>query len=119
LLPVSDYVGNMSADTIFASRRLVEKNPDAIRRFLLGWFDTIAFMRKNRTETVRIARTVTEFSQTVAEREYDQCMPMFNDNGRFDAESLATLQRSMTDLKLLDHPPDMATLYTEEFLPKR
>jgi hypothetical protein len=43
---------------------------------------------------------------------------MFNLDGRFNAETLATLKRSFADLKLLDTPPDMAKLYTEEFLPK-
>jgi hypothetical protein len=32
-------------------------------------------------------------------------------------ESLATLQRSFKELKLLDTSPDMSKLYTEEFLP--
>ena len=119
LLPVSDYVGNMSSDTIFASRALIAGNPDAIRRFLAGWFDSVRYMRANRAETVRIGRAITGFSQTVQEREYDQAMPMFNDDGRFDAESLATLKRSFADLDLLPAPPDMATLYTEAFLPRR
>jgi hypothetical protein len=44
---------------------------------------------------------------------------MFNDDGKFDAESIATLKRSYADLKLLDFTPDMTKLYTEEFLPKR
>ena len=116
---VSDFIGNMSSDTIFASNRLIESNPDAIRRFLAGWFDAVDFMRANKAETVRIARGVTGFSDYVQAREYDQSIGMFNDDGKFDAQSLATLKRSFADLKLLDTPPDMAKLYTERFLPKR
>jgi NitT/TauT family transport system substrate-binding protein len=119
LVSVASYVGNMSAATIFASNRLVQDNPDAIRRFLVGWFETIDYMRKNRAETVRITRGVTGYSQTVQEREYDLLMPMFNEDGKFDAESIATLKRSFTDLKLLDFTPDFSTLYTERFLPKQ
>jgi hypothetical protein len=33
-------------------------------------------------------------------------------------ESLTTLKQSFVDLQLLPSPPDMATLYTEQFLPK-
>jgi NitT/TauT family transport system substrate-binding protein len=119
VLPVSDYEGNLSAGTIFASRRLIASNPDLIRRFLAGWFETVDFMRHNKDETVRIATGMTGFSPSVQGREYDLTMKMFSDDGKFDAESLATLKRSFADLKLLDAPPDMATLYTEEFLPKR
>jgi NitT/TauT family transport system substrate-binding protein len=119
LFPVSDYEGNLSAATIFASRRLIASNPDAIRRFLAGWFDTVDFMRHNKAETVRIGSAMTGFTPTVQGKEYDLTISMFNDDGKFDAESLATLKRSFADLKLLDAPPDMATLYTEEFLPKR
>ena len=33
---------------------MVEKRPDALRRFLRGWFKTIAFIRANKAETVKI-----------------------------------------------------------------
>jgi ABC-type nitrate/sulfonate/bicarbonate transport system substrate-binding protein len=119
LASVASYVGNMSAATIFASNRMVHDNPDAIRRFLAGWFDAVAFMRANKAETVRITKGVTGYSQNVQEREYDLTISMFNDNGKFDAESIATLKRSFADLKLLDFTPDFSKLYTEEYLPKR
>jgi hypothetical protein len=43
---------------------------------------------------------------------------MFSTDCRFDAQSLANLERSFVDLKLVETPPDMAKLYTEAFLPK-
>jgi len=119
LIPVSDYLGNMCSDAIFASTQLIKTNPDAIRRFLVAWFESTDYMRHNKAETVRIIRGVTGFDETVQGREYDQSIPMFNDDGKFDAQSLATLERSFSDLKLLDFKPDMSTLYTEAFLPKR
>src|SRR5580700_7145948 len=32
---------------IYARRSFIDKNPDAVRAFLAGWFETIAFMRQN------------------------------------------------------------------------
>lgn len=119
LLPVSDYVGGMCATVIFASKHLMDSNPDAIRGFLVAWFETVDFMRHNKAKTVEIIRGVTGFSQSVQAKEYDRTMPAFNDNGKFDANSLTTLKRSFADLKLLDHEPDMSKLYTEAYLPKR
>ena len=44
---------------IFATNKLIAERGDAIRKFLAGWFDTIAFMRRNKAETVKIAAEVT------------------------------------------------------------
>ena len=41
---------------IFATDKVIASRPDAIRGFLKGWFETIAFMRKNKAETVTIAK---------------------------------------------------------------
>jgi hypothetical protein len=75
-------------------------------------------MRHNKAEAVKMTSELTGFSQAVQAKEYDLTMPMFTKDGKFDAESLATLKRSFTDLKILETPPDMTKLYTEEFLPK-
>ncbi|HEY6601948.1 MAG TPA: ABC transporter substrate-binding protein, partial [Xanthobacteraceae bacterium] len=44
---------------IFATNKLIAERPQAVRGFLKGWFETIAFMRKNKAETVAIASDVT------------------------------------------------------------
>ena len=102
---------------IYASDKVVHDRPDAVRRFLKGWFETIAFMRKNKAETVRITRTVTNFPQDVEDKEYDIVMPMFSSDGRFDPAALAVIRRSFVDLHLLDTEPDLTKYYTEKFLP--
>jgi len=76
-------------------------------------------MKKNRDETVKLAAEMTGFSRNVQAKEYDLTLPMYSNDGKFDAESLANLKRSFADLKLLDFEPDMTKLYTEKFLPKR
>lgn len=119
LLPVSQYTGNMAAGTIFVTKGFADKNPDAVRRFLAGWFETIDFMRHNKAEAVTMTAALTGFSLAVQGKEYDLTMPMFTKDGKFDAESLATLKRSFVDLKILETPPDMSKLYTEAFLPQR
>lgn len=119
LIPASDFEGNLAAGTIFATRHLIATNPDAIRRFLAAWFDTIDFMRKNRAATVKIESAVTGYPEAVQGKEYDETIGMFSDGCTFDQESLANLKRSFIDLKLLAAPPDMSKLYTTAFMPKR
>ena len=119
LFPASDIVKDFMIHAIFASNQMVQKNPDAIRRFLAGWFDTISFMRTNRDETVRVSRERTNFSLGVEAQQYDLVMPMFSDTGRFDPRALATIQRSFVDLGLIAREPDLTKYYTEQFLPGR
>jgi len=118
LAPVSQYVGKLAVGTIYASKRLIETDPDAVRAFVAGWVETIDFIRSHKAETVKIESEITGFSQSVMARDYDITIGMFTKDCRFDAESLATLKRSFVDLKLLPAPPDMSALYTEAFLPK-
>jgi NitT/TauT family transport system substrate-binding protein len=102
---------------IFATNKLIADHPELVRRFLKGWFETIAFMRANKAETVAIAREVTNKDEDITSRSYDELMPMFSDDGRFNPAALATLAKSFVELQLLPTQPDPAKLYTEEFLP--
>jgi NitT/TauT family transport system substrate-binding protein len=117
LFPTSDIVTDFLIHAIFASQPLVRDNPDAVRRFLKGWFETIAFMRADKAAAVRVARTITNFSEAVEEREYDGVMPMFSADGKFPPSAMTVLQGSFVELQLLDKEPDLAKYYTEEFLP--
>ena len=103
---------------IYAADKLIAERPEAVRAFLRGWFEAIAFMRKNKAETVAIANDVTGKDAEINSRVYDELMPMFSDDGKFDAAALATLAKSYVELQLLPAEPDPKQLYTEEFLPK-
>jgi NitT/TauT family transport system substrate-binding protein len=118
IAPASSWAGELGGSVIFATRALIASDPDAIRRFLVGWFDAVRFMRANRGESVKLAAQMTGMPIPIEAREFDLTLPMFNTDGHFNAEILATLKRSFAELKLLDQPPDMSKLYTEEFLPK-
>jgi ABC-type nitrate/sulfonate/bicarbonate transport system substrate-binding protein len=103
---------------IFATDKVIATKPEVVRNFLKGWFETIAFMRSNKAETVKVAMEVMDKDQDISNRVYDELMPMFSDTGRFDAKALETLSKSYVELKLLPSEPDMSKLYTEAFLPK-
>jgi ABC-type nitrate/sulfonate/bicarbonate transport system substrate-binding protein len=103
---------------IFATDKVIAGKPEVVRNFLKGWFETIAFMRSHKAETVKIAKEVMEKDEDISGRVYDELMPMFSNTGRFDKAALATLSKSYVELKLLPSEPDMSKLYTEAFLPK-
>jgi len=116
LLRFGDLVPDFHIHVIFATDKLIAARPGVVRGFLAGWFETIGFMRANRDKTVETAMSVLD--RGIAERTYDELMPMFSDDGRFNPKALAMLGRSYADLKFLPAEPDMSKLYTESFLPK-
>jgi NitT/TauT family transport system substrate-binding protein len=118
LFPVSKYEGKLAAGALYASRHIVDTNPDAVRAFVAGWIETVDYIRAHKAETVKIESVITGFPESVMAKDYDLTVGMFTKACGFDAESLATLKQSFIDLNLLPSPPDMATLYTERFLPK-
>jgi ABC-type nitrate/sulfonate/bicarbonate transport system substrate-binding protein len=118
LFPVSKYEGKLAAGTLYASNHIIETNPDAVRAFVAGWVETVNYIRIHRAETVKMQAAITGSSESVMARDYDLTIDMFTKACEFDAESLATLQRSFVDLGLLPSAPDMSKLYTEQFLPK-
>ncbi len=118
LIPASNYVGNIAAGALFATDQLMAHKPDAVRNFVAAWLETVDYMRKNKAETVAIESAVAGYSPTVMSKEYDLTIGMFSSDCKFDAQSLANLDRSFVDLQLVETPPNMSTLYTEAFLPK-
>jgi len=117
LVRFGDIVPVFIMHVIYATDNAMAQRPEDLRRFLAGWFETIAFMRKNKAASVKIASQVTNVSAEIIDRTYDQVMPMFSDDGRFDPQALAVLRRSFVELGLLPTEPDMTKLYTERFLP--
>jgi len=117
LIPASQIVSNFLMNAAFASNRLVAEQPEAIRAFLAAWYETVAYMRANRDETVTLARAIDGFAQEVEERNYDAVMPSMSADGKFPPEGLAALRRSFVDLEILPSEPDVAKYVTERFLP--
>jgi NitT/TauT family transport system substrate-binding protein len=118
LFPVTKYEGNLAAGTVYASNSLIKNNPKAVRAFVAAWIETVDYMRTHKAATVKIESKITGFPESVMAKDYDLTVGMFTKDCKFDPESLATLQRSFADLKLLPTTPDMSKLYTDAFIPK-
>lgn len=119
LLDCSQYVPTLELFTIFASTALTQKNPDALRRFLAGWYEAVVYMQSHKDETVAIAAKVMSYPPVVAARSYDSFAAKFSTTGRFDPQAIEKLRTSFQDLGAIEGPVDLSKFYTEEFLPKR
>jgi len=119
LAPCSDYIHHFITHAIYAQNDIIKNKPDVLRRFLKGWFETIAYMQKNKAMSVKIASKVTGASEELESLEYDRLMPsFFSPNGKFHAEDVAAVAKALQLMRSLDKLPDMSKLYTEQFLPK-
>src|SRR5262245_40143184 len=119
ILRFNELVKDFHVHVIFATDKAIASRPAALTAFMVGWFDTIAFTRANKAETVKIAKDVMQTDEPTTAAIYDELMPMFSDDGRFEPKALAVLARSFVEMKTLPTEPDMSKLYTELFLPKK
>jgi NitT/TauT family transport system substrate-binding protein len=116
LLKFGDIVTAYVNHVIYATDDEMAQHPDNVRRFLAGWFETIAYVKHNKADTVRIASAVLKIPEPMVGRVYDETVRMLSDDGRFDAKGLAVLSRSFVEMNMLPAAPDMSKLYTERFL---
>ncbi len=59
---ITDFI----ADMIYASDAMMQHHPDQVRAFLRGWFDTIAFMKTHKAETIRMSQQDTRLPDAIA-----------------------------------------------------
>lgn len=101
----------------YATNKIIAEHPDQLKEFLAAWFDTVAWMKANKEDTVKLAAPVMHASLDIASRDYDETMPTFSDTGKFEPAALKVLARSFVQMGALPSEPDMSKLYTEKFLP--
>jgi NitT/TauT family transport system substrate-binding protein len=112
-----EIVPDFIMHVIYATKNIEEKNPDALKRFMEGWFETIRFMRANKEETVNMGVAPMRVPKHIVERSYDEMMAMFSDTGKFEPKAVDVLARSFVELGMLDTKPDLTKYYTEKYLP--
>jgi ABC-type nitrate/sulfonate/bicarbonate transport system substrate-binding protein len=113
----ADFVHPFLAHAIFATSELAAKHPDAVRRFLAAWFETVAFAKSHKDEAIRFSAPVTRAPPAMGSTIYDVEMPAFSDNGRFDPAAVKVVLDSLLDMKQVDSIPDTKMLFTEQYLP--
>jgi NitT/TauT family transport system substrate-binding protein len=119
LIQFGDVVKRFYTHVIFATDDMVDKRQDLLRRFLRGWFKTVAFMKQNRAFTVKSEQRTLGVRQSVVEKIYDAEMPGFSIDGTWDPEVIDAIRASLKELDILPKIPDAKALYTDAFVPVR
>lgn len=117
-LTFGDYIKNFHTHVLYATDKFRKAHPDAVKRFLAAWLETVKFVKANKDITVKAAAKHLKMSEAVASKAYDIEVPAFSDDGRFNDKALDVIAEGLVVTKILDKKPDMKKLYTEEYLPK-
>jgi NitT/TauT family transport system substrate-binding protein len=117
ILHFGDIAKHFYTHVIFASDRMIEKRPDVLRRFLRGWFKTVAFMRANKDFTVRSESKTVDVRESVVSKIYDTQIGSFSSDGAWDPVAVDAIRNSLKDLGILDTVPEAKTIYNDKFVP--
>jgi ABC-type nitrate/sulfonate/bicarbonate transport system substrate-binding protein len=117
VLSFGDIAKDFYTHVIFATDNMIERHPDVLRRFLRGWFKTIAFMRANKDATVKITSKAINVRERIISKVYDAQIDGFSRDGAWDAAAIEVIRNSLKDLKILPSLPDAKTIYNDQFVP--
>jgi NitT/TauT family transport system substrate-binding protein len=110
------YAPKFITHVIYARDELIEKKPDLVKRFLAGWFETIAWMKANKDKSVEISARVLKLPPEIVSRAYDEEIGMMQDNGRFDPEAVKVIKSSLVDMHILESEPTEEQMFTTKFV---
>jgi len=100
----------------FARNELIGARPDVARRFLVGWRETVAYMREHQDESIRLISKSLNLKPEILAKSYPYVMATLSNDSHFDPKALSVLSRSFVELGILPQEPDMSRLYTSQFL---
>jgi NitT/TauT family transport system substrate-binding protein len=121
LINFGDLIKTFQNQIIYASDKAIAEKPDAVRRFVKGWFETIDYAHKNKAETVAFTRDTLGVRDSVAAEVYDQLMlsNFFSSDGVIAPSTLHAMSKSFVELKLLPAKEDLSRFVTDRFLPAK
>jgi ABC-type nitrate/sulfonate/bicarbonate transport system substrate-binding protein len=117
LLLFGSIVKDFYTHVIFATDDMIEKRPELLRRFLRGWFRTVAFMRANKDFTVRSEAQTLAVSPGVVAKVYDAQMPSFSADGAWNPKAIEVIRNSLKELGILPEVPAAKDIYNDKFVP--
>ena len=111
------FVHDFVASVIYASNATIAERPDALRRFLKGWFETVAYLRRHKQEAIPLMAKIMKAPEDAVARIYDDEIDSYPTDGRFDRHSLHIVEQALVDFHRIDKMPDDSALLTEAYLP--
>jgi ABC-type nitrate/sulfonate/bicarbonate transport system substrate-binding protein len=118
-LNYGDLLNAFITHVFFARNDVIAHNPEVLRRFLRGWLQTLQYMKEHEAESVQFASKTLNLRPEIVTKSFPYVMATLSTDLTFDPGALAVLSRSFVELGILPKQPDMAQLYTNQFIPAR
>jgi NitT/TauT family transport system substrate-binding protein len=112
-----DIAKDFYTHVIFATDDMIDKRPDLLRRFLRGWFKTIAFMRANKDFVVVSEARTIDVKPSIAAKIYDAQIGGFSPDGAWSPVAIDVIRHSLKELGILPAVPEAKTIYNDKFVP--
>src|SRR6185295_17685785 len=112
-----DIAKDFYTHVIFATDDMVDKRPQLLRRFLRGWFKTVAFMRANKDFVIKSAAKTIDVKPAIAARIYDTQVAGFSADGAWSAAAIDVIRNSLKELGILQTVPEAKAIYNDAFVP--
>ncbi len=114
-----DIAKDFYTHVIFATDDIIDKRPNLLRRFLHGWFKTIAFMRANKDFVVASEARTIEVKPSIAAKIYDAQIAGFSVDGAWSPAAIDVIRHSLKELGILGAVPEAKAIYNDQFVPVR
>jgi len=117
VLLFGDIEKHFYTHVIFATDEMIEKRPELLRRFLRGWFKTVAFMKANKDFAVKSGAKVVQVRESIVSKVFDTQIGGFSTDGAWDLQAIDVIRNSLKDLGILDFVPEAKVIYNDKFVP--
>ena len=117
----SEVIHDFQNQVVYASDAAIKNKPAAVKAYVAGLFDTLAYGRTHKKSVVDFMSKQLKVSDAVAGRVYDQLMGkpgFFSTDGKIDPNTLKAMSANFVALKRLPHEVDLAKYVDTSFLPK-
>jgi NitT/TauT family transport system substrate-binding protein len=119
LMLFGDIAKDFYTHVIFSTDDVVNNRPELLRRFLRGWFRTVAFMRENKNFVVDVGAKTIDVKPSVAARIYDAQIAGFSPDGAWNPAAIEVIRHSLKELGILSFVPEAKAIYNDQFVPVR
>jgi ABC-type nitrate/sulfonate/bicarbonate transport system substrate-binding protein len=117
LMLFGDIAKDFYTHVIFSTDDVVNNRPELLRRFLRGWFRTVAFMKANKDFVVKVGAKTIDVKPSVAAKIYDAQIGGFSLDGAWNPVAIDVIRHSLKELGILPAVPEAKAIYNDKFVP--
>jgi len=116
---VEKYVPKMTAAAVAGDAKYLERNPDAVRRFLAGMVESTRWVADNPAEAIEILQEAENMTPEVAKESYDEIAGVYSKTGAIDEQGLQGWIDVALKYGVMNRSISAGDVYTNEYLPKQ